>query len=447
MTDSLRIHPLDRRLDAVVSDVPGSKSIANRALICAALAAGTSTLTRLAPGDDTMAMLECLQRLGVGIGHGQQTSQVTVGGLDGVIVPGPVTLNSRLAGTTSRFVTALAALGEGPYVIDGDPPLRARPMSPLHDALRSLGAIVVPSEQWGFLPVTVSGRGATGRTSGAVRSQANAAVTAGLNGGSVSMPGDISSQYITALMLIAPYLAGGLTIELTTDLVSRPYVALTADVMASFGVSSVDIAERRIVVRPGRYLACDYAIEVDASSASYALAAAAIVGGRVLVNGLGDRSLQGDAQFAGVLAAMGATISTTESTTTIDVSGRLRGIDLDMADISDTAPSLAVVAAFANGPTTIRGIEFIRRKETDRISALVSELRRCGADIDEHVDGLTIRPTGLHGASIETYHDHRIAMAMALVGLRVDGLTIDDPDVVTKSWPDYWSFLTRLAQK
>lgn len=261
------------------------------------------------------------------------------------------------------------------------------------------------------------------------------------------MPGDISSQYITALMLIAPYLSDGLTIELTTDLVSRPYVALTAEVMASFGVSSVDIAERRIVVRPGRYVACDYAIEVDASSASYALAAAAIVGGRVLVNGLGDRSLQGDAQFAGVLAAMGATISTTESTTTIDVSGPLQGIDIDMADISDTAPSLAVVAAFANGPTTIRGIEFIRRKETDRITALVNELRKCGADIDEHVDGLTIRPTGLHGASIETYHDHRIAMAMALIGLRVDGLTIDDPDVVTKSWPDYWSFLTRLAQK
>jgi 3-phosphoshikimate 1-carboxyvinyltransferase len=243
-------------------------------------------------------------------------------------------------------------------------------------------------------------------------------------------------------MLIAPYLPGGLTIDLTTVLVSRPYVALTAEVMASFGVSAVTIGDRRITVGAGRYVAADYYIEVDASSASYAFAAAAIVGGTVVVDGLGTGSHQGDAGFARVLASMGASVTTTRADTTISVDGPLHGIDIDMSDISDTVPSLAVVAAFAGSETTIRGVEFIRRKETDRVAALVTELRRCGADVDEHPDGLTIRPAALNGASIETYHDHRIAMAMALVGLRVQGIVINDPGVVSKSWPNYWRFLT-----
>ena len=418
------MRPFAGRIDAVVTDVPGSKSIANRALACAALADGTSTLRRLASGDDTMAMLDCLEVLGAGVRLDADAAVVTIVGVDGVIAEGPATLSTRLAGTTSRFVTALASLGRGPYTIDGAPPLRSRPMSPLHDALRILGAVVTPAERWGHLPVDVGG--------------------GDLHGGVVVMPGDISSQYITALMLIAPYLADGLTIELSTELVSRPYISLTAQVMASFGVTGVTIGDRRVTVAPGRYKARDYSIEVDASSASYAFAAAAIAGGTIVVEGLGSHSYQGDAGFATVLESMGAEVTTTSSDTTLVVDGALHGITIDMADVSDTVPSLAVVAAFADGPTTISGVEFIRRKETDRIAALVTELRRCGADVDEHDDGLTIRPVALHGAAIDTYHDHRIAMSMALVGLRVEGIVINDPAVVSKSWPNYWSFLTAL---
>jgi 3-phosphoshikimate 1-carboxyvinyltransferase len=426
VTGRLSIEPIDRPLRAAIGTIPGSKSISNRALVCAALANGRSPIRRIAPGDDTAAMLDCLRALGVGVEQAGD-DEVVIDGLDGAITVGGVRLQARLAGTTSRFITALAALGAGPFVIDGYPPLRVRPMVPLHDALVTLGASLKSGGRWGYLPVEISG--------------------GEMAGGTVTMPGDVSSQYITALMLIAPYLRHGLDIQLTTDLVSRPYVDMTASVMGAFGVAAVDIGERRIVVGPGRYQATDYPIEVDASSASYAFAAAAIVGGSITVDGLGSTSLQGDARFASVLRSMGATVEVADERTTVTVDGPLRGIDIDMADISDTTPTLAVVAAFATTPTTIRGVEFIRRKESDRISALVTELGKCGADIEEHVDGLTIRPAVLHGATVDTYHDHRIAMAIALVGLRVAGIEIKDPDVVSKSWPDYWRLLTDLRRE
>lgn len=422
--DVYRVEPVPGPLATVVH-VPGSKSVANRALVCAALADGESEVRGVAPGDDTSAMLDCLQLLGVRV-DAAGLEAVTIGGRGGSLAPGPLTLPTRLAGTTSRFVTALAALGPGPYTIDGLAPLRARPMTPLHDALRDLGATVEAVGEWGHLPVTVRGPLAAGS-------------------GSVSVRGDVSSQYITALMLVAPLLPGGLRIDLTSPLVSRSYLGITAAVMESFGVPGVTVGERSVTVPSGRYRATTYTVEPDASSASYALAAAAIAGGTVHVPGLTAASLQGDARFADVLADMGCDVVVNRAGTTVTREGPLRGIDIDMVDLSDLVPTLAVVAPFAHTPTTIRGVGFIRNKESDRIGDLCRELRVAGVGATETDDGLVVRPGPPHAARLDTHHDHRLAMSFALMGLYVDGIEIVDPDVVTKSWPGYWQMLEDLA--
>ena len=400
--------------------VPGSKSIANRALVCAALADGETVIDDLAPGDDTVAMAECLRGLGVMVDVTASTA--TVGGSGGRLRSGPVTLHAGLAGTTSRFVTAVAALGQRPVTIDGDPPLRRRPMAPLHAALRSLGVSVVAGETEGHLPVTVTGPPV---------------------GSQVELPGDVSSQYVTALMLIAPLLGSGLRIDLTGPLVSRPYVELTAAVMAAFGVAAVEVEERRVTVAPGRYVATRYRVEPDASSASYPLALAAATGGCITVPGLTASSIQGDARFAALLAEMGCEVDVGVEATTVrrDPAVRLRGLDVDMADISDLVPTLAVLAVLASTPTRIRGVGFIRGKESDRLGDLGAELRRTGAAVEVLDDGLAIEPAELHGARLRTHHDHRLAMAFGVLGAAVDGIELDDPGVVSKSWPTFWSDL------
>ncbi|WP_040492977.1 3-phosphoshikimate 1-carboxyvinyltransferase [Ilumatobacter nonamiensis] len=412
--------------------VPPSKSIANRALICAALAGGESEIVGLAPGDDTNAMVDCLDRLGIPVDvsdeDGLSTGSVT--GTGGALLRGPITLDTRLAGTTSRFVTALAALGPGPYLIDGAEPLRARPMGPLHDSLHALGARVEPGEDWGHLPVTISG-------------------PAG-GADAIVMPGDVSSQYVTALMLIAPLIRDGLSLGLSTDLVSRPYVEITKSVMESFGATDIHIAHRHVTVAESGYEPTRYQVEPDASSASYPLAAAAVVGGAVTVKGLGESSLQGDAAFSGVLEQMGC-IVTSGPTSTVVMRRRdspLHGIDIDMAHISDLVPTLAVVATQATTPTRIRGVGFIREKESDRLGDLAAELHKLGADITVEDDGLTINPTDvLRGARLDTHHDHRLAMSFGLLGLVVSGLEIADPEVVTKSWPTYWDALDAIPAR
>ena len=418
------ITPVLHPIDAVVA-VPGSKSIANRALVCAALADGTSTLSNCPDGDDTESMLACLELLGIGIGRDViDTGTAVVSGSGGRLRPGPLQLGTALAGTTSRFVTALAALGPGPYTIDGEPPLRARPMAPLHDALVALGASVQATQGWGHLPVTVCG---PLRTADAIE-----------------VRGDVSSQFLTALMLVGPYIAGGLRITITSPLVSRPYLELTRGVMAAFGHDDVSIGVDRIAVGAGRYSACDYAIEPDATSAGYPLAAAAICGGRVEVPGLTIASMQGDSEFCDILATMGCISSRDGASTSVRSGSRLDGIDIDMVDHSDLVPTVAAVAAFAAGPTRIRGVGFIRAKESDRLGDLCHEMRRLGASATETDDGLTIEPAELHGSSVDTHHDHRLAMSFGLIGLRVDGVEIDDPAVVSKSWPGYWDMLRRL---
>ena len=395
-------------------EVPGSKSIANRALICAALAPGRSTVHHVATGDDTRAMLDGLSRLGVGV---EQRDTTVV--IDGGSLRGGTTINARLAGTTSRFLTALAALDVEPTVVDGEETLRRRPMSELHDALRSLGADVRSVD--GCLPVTVS--------------------RANLSGGRVEMRGDVSSQFVSALMMIAPCLSTGLTIDLTTPLVSRPYVAITASVMSSFGAEGITVGEQTIGVEPSNYAPCDFRVESDASSASYPLAAAAITGGEVRVEGVGANALQGDARFADLLEAMGCEVVRDRHATTVSRRGALRGIDVDMSDVSDLVPTIAVVAAFAASPTRITGVGFIRRKESDRIGDVVGGLRSIGCGAEENEDGLTIvpgDPSSYRGTIMRVHDDHRLAMSWSLLALVVPDISVDEPEVVSKSWPDWW---------
>lgn len=412
--------------------VPASKSIVNRALVCAALADGRSEIAGVAPGDDTASMIQCLQRLGCGIGLrlDDEVPTADVEGTAGELEPGAVRLDAGLAGTTSRFITALAALGPGEYTIDGAPPLRRRPMGPLHQALAALGADVVPGEAEGHLPVTVTGP----------LRRADAVV----------LPGDVSSQFVTALMLIGPYVPGGLKLWLSSGLVSRPYLEITRAVMAEFGHGEVEIHDRHVSVAPGEYVPTQFRVEPDASSASYPLAAAAMVGGAVSVPGLGRASVQGDARFAELLEAMGCIVVRGEHDTVVmrRRDTPLRGIEVDMADISDLVPTLAVVATQAVTPTRITGVGFIRAKESDRLGDLATELAKTGARVSVEPDGLLIEPTDLlHGARLQTHHDHRLAMAFGLLGLVVDGIEIADPAVVSKSWPSYWDALAAIPAR
>ena len=446
---SYRVSLAKGPLSAVVP-VPGSKSVANRALICAALATGRSAISNVPSGDDSASMLRCLTLLGIDVRQApNDASAVTIAGCAGDLDgqrPGmsksglpksgspksgsaklATVLDTQLAGTTSRFLTALVALGTIPVLIDGAAALRARPMGPLHDALRALGVDVRSSTVPGTLPVTIQGPIAVRQAD-------------------ISIRGDISSQYISALMMIGPYLEHGLSIRLTTPLVSRPYVAITQSVMAAFGHRDVAIDADEVRIGPGRYSGCEFVVEPDASSASYPLAAAAMCGGSVTVNGLTATSTQGDTAFCGVLEAMGCTVTQDDRSTTVSRdSVELRGIDIDMVDMSDLVPTLAVVATSATTTTTIRGVGFIRSKESDRLGDLCHELRTAGADAEELDDGLRIHPSRLHAAYLHTHHDHRLAMAFGLLGLVVDGIEIDNPTVVSKSWPEFWSVLEALS--
>ncbi|CAN5688822.1 3-phosphoshikimate 1-carboxyvinyltransferase [soil metagenome] len=381
-------------------------------------------------GDDTVAMRACLAGLGVAIEGGEGT--VVVAGTGGRLRPRPYTiLHAGLAGTTSRFVTALAALAPVGVVVDGHAPLRTRPMAELHEALSELGAGVEPGERTGHLPVRVTGP-----------------LT---SGGTVRMAGDVSSQFITALMLIAPSLSGGVRIELTTPLVSGPYIRLTAAVMSAFGVGGVEISERHVAVPTGAYVGRRYEIEPDASSASYPLALAAVCGGRVTVPGLGADSLQGDWAIVDLLGRMGCDVDleTDQATVSRPADQPLGGLDVDMADVSDLVPTVATVATLATTPSVIRGVGFIRAKESDRLGDLAAELRKVGADIEVTEDGLRIEPVPrerLYGATLDTHHDHRLAMAFAVAGAVVDGVEVADPDVVSKSWPGFWAAYERALR-
>jgi 3-phosphoshikimate 1-carboxyvinyltransferase len=432
---SRAVEPVAGPLDATVRP-PGSKSLTNRALVCAALAEGKSVLRGALDADDTQAMAEALRALGIAVDGPAGTGDVQVAGTGGRLPPttGTPTVDARLSGTTARFVLPLLALGPGPVRLDGAPPLRARPMADGIDALRSLGAEVEDEGEPGHLPVVVRGPSAPGGT-GSTDGEGD--------GDGIDVAGDASSQFLSGLLMLGPTWPGGLRLRTGGDLVSRPYVDMTVAVMAAFG-AAVDAGPGGWSVAPGGYRAADYDVEPDASAASYFFAAAAICGGRVTVDGLGRDSLQGDLAFVDVLERMGCLVERSATSTTVERTGDLTGVDVDMADLSDTAQTLAAVAVFASSPTRVRGIGFIRRKETDRVGNVVHELRRCGIDADEEPDGFLVRPGPPRPATVATYDDHRMAMSFALLGLRAPGIRIADPSCVSKTFPDFWDHIDNL---
>ncbi len=420
LPDPYPIEPLAAPPDATVH-LPGSKSITNRALVVAALADGDTTIERALFAQDTEAMIGGLRALGVEVDADEAAGTVRVRGCGGELPGLAAVVDARQSGTTGRFLTPLAATGSAPVVIDGDPQLRARPMDDQIAALREMGVVVEELGAPGRLPLRVTGP---------------------LGAASIALAADVSSQFLSGLLMVGA--VHGLDARLTTAPVSRPYLEMTAAVMRDFGAEvSDDDGESWTVgggyVAPGRYV-----VEPDASAASYFLAAAAITGGRVRIEGLGRSSRQGDVAFADVLGEMGADVDMGPDHIEL-VGRRLSGVRVDLRHISDTAPTLAVVAAFADGPTTITDIGFVKGKESDRIGAPVRELRRCGIDAEEIPGGLMIRPgSPPRGAVFETYDDHRMAMAFALVGLVVPGVAVRDPGCVAKTFPGFFETLEQL---
>lgn len=399
---------------------PGSKSLTNRALLCAGLASGTSRIGGVLLADDTRAMLGAIAALGARVQLDEPARTATVTGLDPRQLTAGVAVDALQSGTTARFILPVLALASVACRLDGDAQLRARPFGPQAQALTALGVQVDFDDAAAGLPLTVTGPA---------------------RGGSVELPGHVSSQFLSGLLMAGPLMRDGLHVSVTSDQVSVPYLALTRLVMAAFGC---DTRADAYAVSPGRYAATDYHIEPDASAASYFWGAGAMTGGSVTVSGLGTSSQQGDVAFVDVLEEMGAAVERTGDSITVRDSGTLRGVDVDMADISDTAQTLAAVAVFADSPTRVRGIGFIRRKETDRIAAVVTELRRAGIDATEDDDGFTIYPGAARPTVFHTYGDHRMAMSLSLIGLRAPGIRIDGTECVAKTYPEFFDDLERL---
>lgn len=406
---------------------PGSKSITNRALLCAALADGSSRLRGALDSEDTRVMSQALRQLGIGVQANADGSELTVTGCGGRIPAVSADLHLANSGTSIRFLTALATLGLGQFRLDGVERMRARPIQDLLDGLGQLGADVRAEFDNGCPPVVVRG--------------------CGLPGGAATIHGNVSSQFLSGLLMVAPYAQRDVCLRVAGPLVSQPYVRMTLAVMAAFGVQVDDHRLDRFQIEAGqRYAGREYAIEPDASAASYFWAAAAITGGRVTVAGLSRQAIQGDVAFCECLAQMGCQVEYGADGITV-TGGRLQGITVDMNAISDTVLTLAAVALYASGPTTITGVAHIRHKETDRIGDLARELRKFGSQVDELPDGLRICPAALQGGEIETYQDHRMAMSLALVGLRTPGVVIRDPGCTEKTYPRYFDDLRTLSDE
>ncbi|MFQ5877655.1 MAG: 3-phosphoshikimate 1-carboxyvinyltransferase [Acidobacteriota bacterium] len=414
---------------------PPSKSLTQRALIAAALARGRSRISNPLLSDDSRHLIAALGAVGIPArvleAAPRREAVVEVDGRGGEIPAESAQLRVGNAGTTMRFLTALLALGRGSYLIDGDRRMRERPIGALLEALRSLGAAAESVHRDGCPPVRVGGRG--------------------IPGGRARLSGSTSSQFLSGLLLAAPASATGVSVEIAGEVVSRPYVDLTIGMMRRFGVEVAcrppGPAARRFGVEAGqRYLARELRIEGDYSSASYFFAAAAVTGGSVTVRDLDPGSGQGDARFLDLLREMGCRVHRGRDRVTLEAGAALRGIDADLGAMPDVAPTLAVVALFADGATRIRGVPHLRLKETDRIGAVVGEIRRLGGEARPERDGLLIEPRPLSPARIETYGDHRMAMAFAIAGLRIPGVSIADPGCVAKSFPAFWSVLDDLTR-
>ena len=409
-------HPIDGHVR-----VPASKSLANRELLLSALADGTSRvdLGSLDPGDDVRRMLAMLRGLGFDVGT--DDGSVEIEGTDGEIPAETGRVDAGDAGTVARFGAAFLSLGTGPYVLDGSRRMRERPMAPLAAALRALGARV----DGDALPLAIEGPA---------------------TGGEIALHVDVSSQFASALLIVAPLLEEGLVLRLIGTPVSAPFVDLTLSAMRRRGIEAKRSASELAVV-PGGYVSRDVAIEGDATNAAYFFAAAAIVGGAVTVENVPRASEQGDVRLLDHLAAMGCGTRSDGAGTRVEALAPLRALgDVDLADVSDTFPTLAVCCAFAEGESVLRGVAHTRQQESDRVRAVATELARLGADVEELPDGIRVRGgRALHGAAIATYGDHRIAMAFALAGLRVPGVRITAPGCVAKTFPAYFETLSSLT--
>ncbi|MDR3630281.1 MAG: 3-phosphoshikimate 1-carboxyvinyltransferase [Desulfocapsaceae bacterium] len=427
--NSLILDPI-ARVDGSIT-LPGSKSVSNRVLLLAALARGTTVLTNLLDSDDIRHMLAALASLHVSCTLlNQDKTCCEIRGLGGPFGPSrDEELYLGNAGTAMRPLCAALCLGRGQYILTGEPRMEERPIGDLVDALRQAGARIDYLKRDGYPPLRIA--------------------AGGLAGGGVAIDGRVSSQFLTAFLMAAPLAAADCSIAIKGDLVSKPYVDITLKIMAAFGVRVENRDFRHFIVKGGQQYRSPghFLVEGDASSASYFLAAAAIRGGKIRVNGVGRGSLQGDVRFADVLAAMGAKITWGDDYIEAE-RGRLRGVDMDMNHIPDAAMTIATTALFAQGATTIRNVGNWRVKETDRLAAMATELRKVGAVVEEGADFIRIEPPErLLPAAIDTYNDHRMAMCFSLAALGPAPITINDPGCTSKTFPDYFEQFKKLAVK
>lgn len=424
--ESLTLQPINK-VDGEVN-LPGSKSVSNRALLLAALAKGTTRLTNLLDSDDIRHMLNALSQLGVSYTLSDDKTVCEVIGLGSAFTSSnSVELFLGNAGTAMRPLAAALCLGDGEFILTGEPRMKERPIGHLVDALRQAGAQIEYLENEDYPPLKITG--------------------SGLNGGSVEIDGSISSQFLTAFLMSAPLAKDDVTIKIIGDLVSKPYIDITLHIMAQFGVEVENRDYQEFVIKSGQnYIAPgDFLVEGDASSASYFLAAAAIKGGAIKVTGIGKNSIQGDIQFADALEKMGAEIEWGDDYVISRV-GQLEAVDLDFNHIPDAAMTIATTALFAQGTTVIRNVYNWRVKETDRLTAMATELRKVGAEVEEGDDYIVVTPPAqLKHATIDTYDDHRMAMCFSLVALSDTAVTINDPKCTSKTFPDYFEKLANLS--
>jgi len=410
--------------------IPGSKSLSNRILLLAALAEGTTTISNLLVSDDIRHMLTALESLGVDYRLSEDGTRCELTGLAGQLARGQeLSLFLGNAGTAMRPLTAALCIGDGTFEMTGESRMAERPIGDLIDAMRPLGAQVEYQGEPGFPPLKIQAKP--------------------LSGGTVSIDGRISSQFLTALLMAAPLLNDDLTVQVSGELVSKPYIEITLDVMRRFGVDVSHDHYQAFHIRGGqRYVSPgDIQVEGDASSASYFLAAGAIGGGPVRVHGTGKASVQGDAKFAEVLEQMGAQVVWSDHWIEVSRQGPLKAVDVDLNHIPDAAMTIATTALFAEGTTRIRNIYNWRVKETDRLSAMATELRKLGAEVDEGEDYIAITPPGrTQSAAIDTYNDHRIAMCFSLAAFGDAEITINDPGCTSKTFPDYFERFASITE-
>lgn len=406
-------------------EMPGSKSITNRVLILAAIADGRSTIDQALLSHDTRYMTDALKALGFRVELDEGRRRIAVEGTGGRIPASKADLFVGNAGTAMRFLLGLLTLSHGRFRLDGNARMRERPVGPLIAALSRLGAVVSSERADGCPPVVFEN-------------------PAPVSGGELSIDASVSSQFVSALLMPAPLWPQGLRLTVTGD-TARPFIDMTLGLMAAFGAGGAWEGDALVVPGNRRYRAREFTVEPDASSASYFAAAAALLGGSVTIHRLRAESVQGDIRFLDVLEKMGARVRWLADGVEVSSDGHLRGVEVAMNSMPDMVPTLAALAPFATSPTRIRNVAFIRHHESDRLRALATELARLGASVAEFDDGLLIEPSRLRPAAVETYDDHRIAMAFAVVGLKVAGLRIRNPGCVAKTYPGFFDDLSRLA--